>query len=158
MLCLNWFRSFAWILVMGMIRLRFPQVKPLSTCELAAWLDQPDQPGGPKPVLLDARTPEEYQVSHLIDAQLAPVSLPELAAIAPPETPIVTYCSVGYRSAKLAQKLQQIGYKQVFNLEGSIFRWMNEGRSVYQNDQIVRQVHSYNKVWRWFLRSVSAQE
>lgn len=158
MLCLNWFRSFAWILVMRMIRLQFPQVKPLSTGELAAWLDQPDQPGGLKPILLDARTPGEYQVSHLIDAQLAPVNLLELTAIATSETPIVAYCSVGYRSAKLAQKLQQIGYKQVFNLEGSIFRWMNEGRSVYQNNQIVQQVHPYNRVWRWFLRSVSAQE
>lgn len=136
---------------MRLIRLRFPQVKPLATDELAAWLDQPAQTDRSKPVLLDARTPEEYQISHLAAAQLAPCNLSELAAIAPPETPIVTYCSVGYRSAKLAQTLQQMGYQQVFNLEGSIFRWLNEGRSVYQNDRVVTKVHPYNRFWQWFL-------
>lgn len=148
-------RSVALILVVRLIRLRFPQVKPLSTQELAAWLAQKE---ALKPLLLDVRTPEEYQISHLQHAQLAPADLQELSIIATPEIPIVTYCSIGYRSAKLAQKLQQAGYRQVFNLEGSIFRWMNEERLVYQNDRVVQQVHPYNRFWQWFLRSNLVKE
>lgn len=146
---MNGLKSLAWIVLLKLIHLRFPQVRSLSTCELTAWLAQTE---APQPLLLDVRTPEEYQVSHLEKAQLAPADLQELAATASPETVIVVYCSVGYRSAKLAQKLQQSGYEQVFNLEGSIFKWANEGRSVYRDNQIVQQVHPYNQFWQWFLQ------
>jgi rhodanese-related sulfurtransferase len=151
------------MLLLGFIHIRFPQVKHLSTHDLAVWLESPEsdqvrQEDRPKPVLLDVRTPEEYQVSHLFGAQLAPANKSDLAAIATSETPIVTYCSVGYRSAKLALALQQAGYHQVFNLEGSLFQWVNEGRSVYRKDQVVRQVHPYNWFWYWFLQLPPAQK
>lgn len=138
----------AWVMLLWLIRLRFPQVKQLSTDELARWLQATD-----KPLLLDVRTSEEYHVSHLFNAQLVPERLEKLAGVSTLETPIVTYCSVGYRSAQFAQKLQQSGYKQVFNLEGSIFKWVNENRSVYQKGKLTAQVHPYNQFWQWFLRS-----
>jgi len=138
----------AWAMLLGLIRLRFPQVKQLSTDELAEWLQCTKTP-----LLLDVRTPEEYEMSHLVNAQLAPACLQELADIATLETPIVAYCSVGYRSAVFAKRLQQAGYKQVFNLEGSMFKWVNEHRSVYRNGESVEQVHPYNQFWKWFLRS-----
>ena len=150
MLFANWFRTVAWAVLLRVIRWKFPQVKQLSTCKLVTWLQQKDLP---QLLLLDARTPEEYQVSHLENAQLAPANLQELETTATTEMPIVVYCSVGYRSSKLAQKLQQAGYEQVFNLEGSIFRWMNEGRSVYREGKVVQQIHPYNQFWKWFLRS-----
>lgn len=143
----NGIKTIGWVMLLRLIRLRFPQVKPLSTDELARWLQS-----GKSLLLLDVRTPEEYQVSHLLNAQLAPAHPEELADIAIHETLIVTYCSVGYRSAKFAQKLQQSGYKQVFNLEGSIFKWVNEGWLVYQNGTSIEQVHPYNQFWKWFLK------
>lgn len=145
----HWFKPFAWIILTRLIRLRFPDVKSLSTNELSAWLAKK---GISEPLLLDVRTSEEYQVSHLRNAQLAPAHIEEVIASTTPETPIVAYCSVGYRSAKYAQALQQAGYKQVFNLEGSIFKWANEGRSIYRFNQPTQTVHPYNETWGWFLQ------
>ena len=68
-------------------------------------------------------------------------------------TPIVIYCSFGYRSAKVARNLQSLGYKKVFNLSGSIFQWFNEGRAIYQGNKRVNVIHPHNKFWGNLVRS-----
>ncbi len=143
---MGFLRAIAWAFVKYLIHLQFPDVQFLSTRELAAWLAQP---GNAPPFLLDARTAEEYEVSHLYSARLAPSdahALNQWIGLTN-STPIVAYCSVGYRSAKFARQLQAMGYKNVFNLEGSIFEWVNEGRPVYGEEQTVRQVHPFNSLW-----------
>ncbi|MHC4140171.1 MAG: rhodanese-like domain-containing protein [Planctomycetota bacterium] len=64
-----------------------------------------------------------------------------------PDQSIVVYCSVGYRSSILARKLQTLGFKKIHNLEGSIFKWANEGRLLFQGQTIVHKVHPYNAHW-----------
>lgn len=142
-------RTVRWLIVKALIRLQFPQVRSLTIAALADWLQHPDPP-----LLLDARTAAEYQVSHLADAQRVPEHidqlLEQLKQKATPDltqTPIVVYCSVGYRSAKLARTLQTMGFNPVFNLEGSIFEWANAGYPVYRAGTVVRQVHPYNASW-----------
>ena len=132
------------------IRLKFPSVRHISTAELAAWLEDGHRK---PPLLLDARTLEEYAVSHLPHAHLVSLDVQELIDSTQlfPSTPIVTYCSVGYRSALLAHRLQQEGYEQVVNLEGSLFAWFNENRPVCQNGQQVGQIHPYNRFWSLWL-------
>ena len=122
-----------WPAIKARIAKEFPNVKTIGTAELAKV--------EPKPVLLDVRTAAEFDVSHLagarrVDPDAASVSLPK-------NTPIVTYCSVGYRSAKLAQRLREAGFTDVRNLEGSIFQWANEGRPIEPGTK----VHPYNKKW-----------
>jgi rhodanese-related sulfurtransferase len=132
------------------IRSKFPAVAQLSTEQLARWLEE-----GKKPVvLLDARQPEEYAVSHLPGALLAADETSALRALGetPQDATVVVYCSVGYRSSALAEKLQAQGYEHVFNLEGSIFEWANEGHPVLRNGQPVHQVHPYNPLWGRYLR------
>ena len=63
------------------------------------------------------------------------------------EAPIVVYCSVGYRSAGVAQALRRQGFKDVVNLKGSIFRWANEGRPVFRSGRMVAAVHPYDASW-----------
>jgi rhodanese-related sulfurtransferase len=138
-----------WWLVKTLIRLKFPQVQSVSVATLANWL-QGDSTASQQPLLLDARKPAEYQVSHLPEAQLAPADLSQLQ---PDDRPIVVYCSVGYRSARLAKQLQQMGFQRVFNLEGSIFEWANANYPVYRDSEIVHQVHPYNDRWGKLLRS-----
>ncbi len=153
---IRWCQGITWFLLRQLLRLQFPQIKTMSPANLAAWLAQSDPN---KPLLLDVRTEAEYAVSHLPGAvQINPTTqdFNHLGAIAP-ETLIVTYCSVGYRSAALAKHLQQAGYQNVVNLEGSIFRWANEHRLVVRQGRPVRQVHPYNRVWGWLLdRGLSA--
>jgi Rhodanese-related sulfurtransferase len=69
------------------------------------------------------------------------------AACLAKETPIVTYCAVGYRSGEIADRLRAAGFKNVRNLEGSIFQWANEHRPLVRDKEHVTQVHPYNSFW-----------
>ncbi|MBD2089334.1 rhodanese-like domain-containing protein [Microcoleus sp. FACHB-1515] len=141
------FRSLFWQLLKRQIRTKFPQVKQLSTEELAKQIETKP------PVLLDVRTEAEFAVSHLLDARQINPRIEDFSSLdLPLDTPIVAYCSVGYRSSRLVDRLQQAGYTQAVNLEGSIFQWANEGRPVYRNGEIVQQVHPYNRVWGQLLK------
>ena len=60
---------------------------------------------------------------------------------------VVAYCSVGYRSARLAAALRDRGLADVHNLEGSIFRWANEDRPLFRGDTPVRRVHPFDETW-----------
>eukprot|EP00051_Salpingoeca_urceolata_P019012 m.272258 g.272258 ORF g.272258 m.272258 type:complete len:159 (-) comp19329_c0_seq23:24-500(-) len=132
----------------------------METQDLAARLEDGNQADGP--ILLDVRKPEEYEVSHLhgairIDSDVDPATLRQtLEPVYKPGTPVVCYCSVGYRSSKLAAKLQNEEWLQkedVYNLQGSIFKWRNEKRAVFCGDKEVDGVHPYNTVFGLLLAS-----
>ena len=136
-----------WTEVTRDIRNTFPDVKQLQTAELQSWLTNSK---GKPAILIDARRKEEFHVSHISGAINIPYNnkdpLKYLMNIKP-DNPIVVYCSVGYRSSILARKLQTLGFKDVHNLEGSIFKWANEGRPLVQGNTIVHKVHPYNAHW-----------
>jgi rhodanese-related sulfurtransferase len=132
------------------IRSKFPTVKHISTEELQTWLNAE---GTARPVLIDRREREEYDVSHLPGAFPAN-DVEEAVKIIEKEgkdMPIVVYCSVGYRSSVLARQLGKEGHTNIYNLEGSIFKWANEGRPLYRGDRQVHVVHPFNSQWRNFL-------
>ncbi len=135
-----------WEIVKGAIRAEFPGVAQITTSALARRLAGDK---GSEIILLDARQPEEYAVSHLRGARLAADESQALRALAGAgtDTRIVTYCSVGYRSAALAERLMANGFNKVENLEGSLFEWANKGLPVYSAGREVRRVHPFDKVW-----------
>jgi rhodanese-related sulfurtransferase len=139
-------RSVDWFLLKKSLRTKFSNVQWISTSELAVWLADK---GRPAPVLLDVRTPAEWNVSHLPGARRVDPSASAESATAglKKETPIVTYCAVGYRSGEMAQRLRAAGFTHVRNLEGSIFQWANEHRPLVRGDERVVQVHPYNTFW-----------
>ena len=145
-----------WSTTLKMIRVKFPGVAQLSTDSLQTWLEEPGQAPSDRPLLLDVRTKEEYEVSHLKDAVLAASEKEALEALAgvPPDRPVVLYCSVGYRSSEMAGFLQKRGFEKVYNLEGSIFAWANEGKPVYRGEERVQVVHPYDRVWGKLLKKV----
>ncbi|MCK6474921.1 MAG: rhodanese-like domain-containing protein [Planctomycetes bacterium] len=134
--------------VQAEVRARFPDVAHISTGELAAWLADGSRT---TPLLLDARTREEFDVSHLPGAVFLPHDAGELSAS--DGRPVVVYCSVGYRSAMLARRLAEAGHADVRNLEGSIFKWANEGRALARagaegaGEVSASAVHPYNAEW-----------
>jgi rhodanese-related sulfurtransferase len=139
-------RSIEWFILKQSLRHRFPKVQWLTAAQLADWLaDKQRQP----PVLLDVRTEEEWNVSHLSGARRVDPNAPveEGSSGMPKETPIVTYCAVGYRSGVLATKLREAGFTNVWNLEGSIFQWANERRPLVREDQPVTTAHPYSSLW-----------
>ena len=138
--------ALTWTEVISDIRNKYPDVKQLRTDELHSWLT--DFKNGPI-ILIDARRKEEFRVSHIMGARNIPYDKDPLKHLTDikPDSPIVVYCSVGYRSSILARKLQTLGFKEVYNLEGSIFKWANEGRPLIQGKTIVNKVHPYNTRW-----------
>lgn len=141
-------KPLGWTVIKQAIRRKFPRVQHISTETLATLL----APAAEKPILLDTRTAAEYAVSHLASARLVDPHRQDFSDFdLPQDAAIVTYCSVGYRSSAIAERLQAAGYTHVANLEGSIFEWANQSRPVYRHGEAVQQVHPYNALWRHLL-------
>ncbi len=141
--------SVEWALVNYKVRHDFPDVRRTNPKQVA---DALHDPKGPNPVLLDVRTKAEYQVSHIHGARRVEPGSDASAIDLPHDTPIVTYCSVGYRSGAFAKKLNEAGYKNVQNMGGSIFEWANDGYPIEQDGHPVKKVHPYNARWGKLLK------
>jgi rhodanese-related sulfurtransferase len=131
---------------------KFPNVQWTDGASLARWREDA---GRTPPVILDARTPIEYQVSHLPGALLMDARRPSLRPLRgrPMNAPIVVYASTGYRGARLAHFLETHGYTNVLNLSGGIFRWADDGRPVVRDGRPATEVHPYDQRWGLLLES-----
>ncbi len=132
------------------VRKKFSSVRQLSTEELARWLADTNRT---PPLLVDVRSSKEFAVSHLRGAtNLVSLEQFKQARVAGETSPVVVYCSVGYRSSALAEKLERAGFTQVMNLEGSLFQWANEGRPLYRGTNQTPEVHGYSRKWSKLLK------
>lgn len=135
-----------WQAVDRMIERAHGPVPTITTDELAERLQRP---ASEHPVLLDARSPEEYAVSHIAGAHLYDPNNPDTALLdtLSSDQPIAVYCSVGHRSADVVAHLRERGFTRAVNVRGSIFMWANEGREVVRNGTAVTAVHPYDAMW-----------
>ncbi|MFV8225598.1 rhodanese-like domain-containing protein [Christiangramia aquimixticola] len=107
-------------------------------------------------VILDAREPGEYQVSHLKNATLVGYSKFDITSLdtLSKKCNIVVYCSLGVRSEKISKKLSNAGFKNVRNLYGGIFSWKNSGYPVYDmDDKPTEKVHAFSPQWAVWLNN-----
>ena len=150
--------SAAWRAVDRDLATRFADVPSTTPAALAARLAGPSPP-----LLLDARTEAEVAVSHLpgarrVDPDADAAALARALADVDSGRPVVVYCSVGVRSAGVAERLGRAGW-DVRNLEGSIFRWANEGRPlVTAGGAAADVVHPYDATWGRMLRPARRAE
>ena len=104
----------------------------------------------PNLTILDAREENEYDVSHLPNAHYIGFDNFDGKSLyfVPKTETIYIYCSIGYRSEKIGEKLQKIGFQNVFNLYGGVFNWVNLGYKVVdKNNEVTKYVHGFNKEW-----------
>ena len=105
-------------------------------------------------VLLDTRSPAEYEVSHLRGAILIAydgVTERELMRF-PRDAQIVVYCAVGFRSETIGAQMRDLGYANIQNLYGGIFNWVNENRPVVAGlETMTRRVHGYSPFWAFWI-------
>lgn len=102
--------------------------KPVQTLDVKTYAEK--LKNTEKPQLLDVRTPEEFGVEHLENADNVNVNSPDFAnkvAKYDKSKPIFVYCKVGGRSAQAADKLVAMGFNEVYNLEGGIMKWTTAG-------------------------------
>jgi rhodanese-related sulfurtransferase len=93
-------------------------------------------------IFIDARKPEEQAVSMIQGA------ITEAAFITAPVVPegkkAVAYCTIGYRSGVLSEKMDKQGIP-VVNLAGGILAWVLEGGKVYHEGKEAKRVHVYGE-------------
>lgn len=100
--------------------------------------------------IIDAREKKEYNVSKIEGAKYVGFKDFDMSSVEhlDKNSKIIVYCSVGYRSEKIAEKLKESGYQDISNLYGGIFEWKNQGRDVVDaQNQVTEKVHAYDKLW-----------
>lgn len=113
-------------------------------------------------VMLDTRAKKEYLVSHIQGARFVDYDDFEVDQLndIPKDQEIVVYCSVGYRSERVGEKLQKAGYTNVKNLYGGIFGWKNKGYKIVDaKNQVTDSIHTYNKSWgKWLYKGIKVYD
>ena len=80
-----------------------------------------------KSIILDVRTVEEYEEISIPNAILANILEPnefmDVVEKLEKKTKIFVYCRSGIRSQKACKILDQLGFKETYNLNGGILEW-----------------------------------
>lgn len=98
--------------------------KPVQTIDTKTFAEKLKADKNPQ--LIDVRTPEEYNEEHINNAANINWNGDDFAAKAEKldkSKPVFVYCKVGGRSAKAADKLAEMGFKEIYNLDGGIMKW-----------------------------------
>lgn len=129
------------------IAMRRPEISPanqpsraISPEALKEWLDR-----GEKPILLDTRNEYEVKIGTFegaVHMDLARFTqFPEKAKELPEEwkgRPIVTFCTGGIRCEKAAPYLENLGFRDIYQLEGGILNYLEKcGQTHYDRDCFV---------------------
>ncbi|MEP5611519.1 MAG: rhodanese-like domain-containing protein [Cyclobacteriaceae bacterium] len=113
-------------------------------------------------IILDTRSPEEFDISHIPGATMIDYNSFSKSDVKNLEkdAEVIVYCSVGYRSERIGEKMQKMGFTNVKNLYGGIFDWKNQDKEVLnKNQQPTDSVHTYNKSWsQWLYKGVKVYD
>ncbi|MDZ4661858.1 MAG: rhodanese-like domain-containing protein [Pseudomonadota bacterium] len=96
----------------------------------------------PKFIVVDVRATVEQEVSMIPDA----ITQTEFEKTIDRYRGfhVVTYCTIGQRSSKYAEKLKSLGYT-VSNLRGGILAWAQNHLPLTHNGLSTKKVHTYTK-------------
>ena len=101
-----------------------PVVRVVSAVEFAAVVDEPDV------TVIDVRTPEEFAISRLEDAELFDIASPdfiEMISTLNTSGRYAVYCRSGNRSAVATAAMRDLGFTDVVELGGGILEWESAG-------------------------------
>jgi len=90
-------------------------------------------------ILVDVRTEDEYNSGYIENSLNIDYFSNEFSVNADKldkNTPIILYCRSGNRSSMSANKISKLGFKEIYNLEGGILEWIEEGNAIVFNDTI----------------------
>lgn len=90
-------------------------------------------------VLVDVRTSDEYNSGYIENSLNIDYFSDEFSVNADKldrTTPIILYCRSGKRSVLSVNKISKLGFKEIYNLEGGILEWIEEGNVIVFNDTI----------------------
>jgi len=88
-------------------------------------------------ILLDVRTPGEYQEGHIkgsLNIDWNNSNFSDEVAKLDKNKPVFVYCKSGGRSGSAVQALKGMGFKEVYDLDGGIMQWKNAGMPLETQD------------------------
>ncbi len=99
-------------------------MQQVSAPQLAEWLNDP---GRPRPLLLDVREPQECVTCHIDGSTPMPMnSIPARYMDMDRNIETVVICHHGHRSMQVAMFLERQGFTNVINLTGGIAAWAHQ--------------------------------
>jgi thioredoxin len=103
----------------------------------------------PNPQILDVRTPEEFTSDHIDNAKninwLGTTFVSDVEKLDKSQ-PVFVYCKSGGRSQKAAEKLNELGFKTIYQLDGGMLKWDAAGYSKPSDKIIGLSAAEYNKL------------
>jgi thioredoxin len=94
----------------------------------------------PEAIIIDVRTPEEFEKGHLINALNYDWNggnfETEISSLDKNKTMFV-YCLSGGRSGSAASKMRSEGFKEVYELDGGIIKWRAENLEETTGNKII---------------------
>lgn len=73
-------------------------------------------------VIIDVRTTDEFNREHITNAVNIPLDQIDTINY-DKNTPIIVYCQTGVRSKEAVEKLNEMGYSNLYNLDGGLLNW-----------------------------------
>ncbi len=101
------------------------------------------------PQIIDVRTPKEFASEHIDDAKNVNWNAADFVTKANEYNklePVFVYCLSGGRSKQAAQKLEELGFKTIYELDGGIMKWNAAGFSKPSDKIIGMSVEDYQKL------------
>ena len=86
-----------------------------------------------KYLLVDVRTAEEFAEGHIegaLNIDYFSATFSDDISKVGFEISVLLYCRSGNRSSKAMKIMKELGFKEVYNLEGGIKGWISENNSV----------------------------
>lgn len=88
-------------------------------------------------ILIDVRTPEEYEAGHIKNAKNIDISSPDFSQnidILDKTKQYSVYCRSGNRSSQALKIMESLGFEDVINLKGGIIAWSQMGETLCTTD------------------------
>lgn len=85
--------------------------------------------------LIDVRTPNEFNTSHLkgaVNIDYNSGNFSEAIKTLDKNKPVYVYCRSGNRSGKSVSEFKKQGFTQIYDLKGGILNWTQKGLDVTQ--------------------------
>jgi sodium/bile acid cotransporter 7 len=95
-------------------------------------------------LFVDVRAAKEQEVSMLPGAIAADEFLKQPERYR--DKVIIGYCTISYRSGKLADTLKTRGMVML-NLKGGLLAWVHAGGKIYDRSGETRRIHVYGRKW-----------
>jgi thioredoxin len=99
--------------------------------------------------IIDVRSPEEFEGQHIdnaINIDWNGDNFEGKIGKYDKSKPIFVYCMSGGRSKKAAEKLSELGFSKIYELQGGIMKWNAAGLSVPSNKIIGMCSQEYNEL------------